>query len=661
MADLTALELWEEFGKPAFDSFTKSKQAVIKQFRPLEVLFQGGYQEYFKRCYEHYASFYALLDHERPRRLLDVYTPLSLVQAGAPGTTIEVKAYPKKLFQNDLQHLFVDSAGVGKTTLAKFIFLSAVESRERIPILVQLRDLAITDKVTLSQFIVNEVNTVGSKTLDVSSLADVLNTGQILLILDGLEELDDKSRGRVALEIESLLKLSPKCPLILTSRPDPVLTRFPALRAWTIERLSRKQAYDMIRKYEVDNKRADLLVSSIKRNPRIDVLESFLKVPLLVMLLIASFDHKQNIPLKRHIFFAQVYDALFDRHDNSKEGYTRSKNSGLAKDEFERVLRGMCFFLFKEGKYEFSESELKEALRKAGGAFPTLKFSQEAFLTDLKVTVPLLEKNGGVGLRFAHPSLQDYFSALCIERDIPQKERLLLDIYKNGRAEGASEMLRLYADIDPYTFKQCVLKDLAQKIVRDHAAFIANGEDSLKPSLSVVFSKTFFLKLIWVPNLFDEKHMVIRPQITAFRKYLKSDLKLKEYEQVLQLERFRFGAVLVVHTNEHGFFSALREEQPIEFLRRNTFAQTSKANGRTQLDSVALPLISVPNFSVENRIRSLSTEEIFDLVGDPNRAMKTWTYLSVDPMAADSFLRSADLEQRQHNEFLGYLDVSDKI
>lgn len=57
------------------------------------------------------------------------------------------------------------------------------------------------------------------------------------------------------------------------------------------------------------------------------MINEFLKNPLLVSLLFAAFDFKQTIPLKKHIFYRQVFDAYFDSHDLSKgDSYVHEKN-----------------------------------------------------------------------------------------------------------------------------------------------------------------------------------------------------------------------------------------------------------------------------------------------------------------------------------------------
>jgi hypothetical protein len=64
-------------------------------------------------------------------------------------------------------------------------------------------------------------------------------------------------------------------------------------------------------------KHQKLLVDILKGNEYKAVYE-YLTNPLLVSMLFAAFDFKQTIPLKKHLFYEQVYDAYFEKHDLTK-------------------------------------------------------------------------------------------------------------------------------------------------------------------------------------------------------------------------------------------------------------------------------------------------------------------------------------------------------
>ena len=88
-------------------------------------------------------------------------------------------------------------------------------------------------------------------------------------------------------------------------------------------------------------------------------------------MLFTNFEHKQSILFKRHIFYRQVFNALFDSHDLSKgDSFERAKYSKLDSDELDRVLRASDYFcLKKEIKIEFSRDRciqiIKESLKYA--------------------------------------------------------------------------------------------------------------------------------------------------------------------------------------------------------------------------------------------------------------------------------------------------------
>jgi NACHT domain len=636
-----ASQFFSKIGKPILDGLIGSKK-VKTSYQVLDAIFKGGYQSYFEKSFVHYARIYTFLDNDKPCDLLDVYTPLTLTQPSSAKLKIEINGFPKQLFNKALQHQIIDTAGVGKTTLARYIFLTAAQNKEFVPILVELRDIGVA-KMTLMEHLLSELRDLGGKVLTDVDFVSCLKTGQILLILDGLEELDEKSKSKVASNIETIIKQAPNCPIILTSRPDPVLQKFPTLTSWRISRLSRPQAYKFIRKYEQNPERAIALENVIKRNRNSDIIETFIGVPLLLILLIASFDHKNNIPIRRHILFSQVYDALFDRHDNRKGGYTREKKSKLAKDEFEKILRCTAYLLFDKHCYEFNESDLLKEIEKAKLVFPNIHFDPSHFIQDLLRQVPLVEQCAG-NLKFVHPTLQDYFAALFVDRDVKKKKELLLKLYNGGQLDGATDMLRLFADIDPDTFKQVICLDLAKRIETEFESFKSTFKNLRGESLIRTFNTTFFIRLLWVPQLFDETSRLKQASITTFRKFLKT--QNLGYEELILATRMNVGGLILCNLRSNSFFKAVRSDHPIDFLRIESFLKT-EGKEKNQAS------IFETNYGPD--IRFLNPEEVLDfLERDTSRSLLV-EMVSVDAQRAKEFIVAVEKQLEDKSSVLDFI------
>ena len=135
------------------------------------------------------------------------------------------------------------------------------------------------------------------------------------------------------------------------------------------------------------------------------MIDDFLQNPLLVSLLFVAFDYKQTIPLKKHIFYRQVYDAHFDSHDLSKgDGYVHEKKSKLDIDDFDKILRFIGFECIKQQKIEFSKDELLLIIEHAKTFCVGITFNASDLFEDLLKSVPLFCQDGGY-YKWVHKSL----------------------------------------------------------------------------------------------------------------------------------------------------------------------------------------------------------------------------------------------------------------
>ena len=142
---------------------------------------------------------------------------------------------------------------------------------------------------------------------------------------------------------------------------------------------------------------------------------------------------KQTIPLKKHIFYRQVFDAYFDSHDLSKgDGYVHEKKSKLDIDDFDKVMRRIGFECLRRQQIEFTKDELLNIVDTARANFPSLSFTSMGLLSDLLKAVPLFCQDG-VYYKWVHKSLQEYFAAEFIYKDSKSNQDAILSKLYNSK------------------------------------------------------------------------------------------------------------------------------------------------------------------------------------------------------------------------------------
>lgn len=449
--------LLENIVKPKVKEFSdKCKLEYEKNF----VSKWEHFGEYLYRTYKKYNIVNTLALKNQQKFLKNIYVPLTLETYISDNTThkkYKIEQFPSEMLQEYSGRLLItDTAGMGKSTLMKRMFIDVIENGYGIPIYIELRRLS--KERTILKEIHEQINSI-SKEFDEDLLLEFIQTGNFIFFLDGYDEISSDNRVSVTSDIQTFVSKAFDNSFILTSRPESALASFGDFQKATIAALTKKEAYELLRKYDNGGEVSRLLIEKL-RSGEYSMIDEFLRNPLLVSLLYTAFDHKQTIPLKKHIFYRQVYDAYFDAHDLSKgDSYIHDKKSKLDIDDFDRVLRYIGFLCITKQKIEFEKDEILSIIDKAKNYCRDLNFTSSDFLEDILCRVPLFCVDGNY-YKWVHKSLQEYFAARFIHKDCEKSSDVLNRVYESDNLDYYINMLDIYADVDLFDFKCTILKPL---------------------------------------------------------------------------------------------------------------------------------------------------------------------------------------------------------
>lgn len=440
--------------KPKIDKFVEECKLKYD-----ELLIPRGehFEEYLYRAYKKYSILNTLVFKNEQRYLKELYIPLTIVKEEhhtKDRTMVKMDKYPAEVINEYDKILITDTAGMGKSTLTKYLFLDVIENGHGIPIYIEMRRLA-KDRSIL-QDIQEQINSL-SKDFDHALLLRLIQTGGFVFFLDGYDEIPLGERSVVTTELQDFISKASNNIFIMTSRPEQALACFGDFQRFSINSLTKKEAYELLRKYDYQGTTSKRLIDELKTG-QYEMINEFLKNPLLVSLLFAAFDYKHTIPLKKHIFYRQVYDAYFDSHDLSKgDSYIHDKSSGLDIDDFERVLRFVGYKSLQHQKIEFDKTQLLEIIDEAKTYCLDIDFCSSNFLNDILTAVPLFCLDGQY-YKWVHKSLQEYFAAQFIFKDAKgAQDGILTALYNSHNIDQYINVLDLYYDIDNWGFRKCIL------------------------------------------------------------------------------------------------------------------------------------------------------------------------------------------------------------
>ncbi|MFT6240327.1 MAG: hypothetical protein ACJAQT_002414 [Akkermansiaceae bacterium] len=408
---------------------------------------------YLTRSIITYRHIKTLVFRNQQMLLNDLYQPLTLISHHS-GATTRVTGYPKNLLEEHRNILVRSTAGMGKSTMMRLMFINAVESKQcsRVPILIELRRLSTANDL-VSEVLNRCDPLVGTSRAEFLTMLD---QGAFVFFLDGYDEIRPSAREAVTTDLTSFIERAHKNIFVLTSRPDTALASFPSFQEFTISGLKLKESYELLNKYGRTDGHTQELVSRLKK-PAFKAIRSFLENPMLVSLLFIAYRHTPRLPYKKHLFYLQVYQAVFEEHDLSKDGLERQKHSGLDISDFEKILRHAAFNGSRLGSLEYSYIDLVSLLERSSN-FNGIKCSAPDFIKDLTSTVPLFIRDGSY-YSWGHKSLQDYFSARFIETvGGTLRNQLLRKIYDSDSVQRFAHILEVYREMNPRSFRETILR-----------------------------------------------------------------------------------------------------------------------------------------------------------------------------------------------------------
>ena len=245
-------------------------------------------------------------------------------------------------------------------------------------------------------------------------IGDVSNQERILVILDGWNELPEKSKHHVDNVLaRSVLK---RCYVMVTTRERPELRkRFKFNLCLRMKELSEVDSFDYIRKHfknteTEESSKGERLIEEIKRNR---LLQGFLSDrPNLLLLCLLYEDHEGQLPSSSSDLYQALVRSLLRRFCVKQKLKTNEEDMDLTK-QFEREILAIGEVAWKSllnFRHSFREDDLKLERRDEMSITLGLGFvyKEESFKRSEPHHV----------FTFVHKTFQDYLAALYVAHNL---------------------------------------------------------------------------------------------------------------------------------------------------------------------------------------------------------------------------------------------------
>lgn len=424
------VDLVKEFLNPVLSGL---KNISKKKYDQLSIDMNFAFKKYLERSYEKNSKTKTLLYRDTPVNLKQFYVRTDLIVGSSrvKNSVIDEKSFVKSILSK--RRLIIEgSAGTGKSTFGKSIFIELVESQnDLLPIFLELRLLNNQSGMSLFDFIFKSISDVEHR-ITQEMLNYAILHGRILFIFDGFDEIHSEYREKYEKEIIELSSNNHNIRCIVSSRVDPRFSSWHEFQQYRMLPLDKSKALQLISKLDYDTQIKDAFILELD-NSLFDKHQSFAQNPLLLTMMLLTYEQIAEIPTKIHLFYEQAFQTLFNKHDSLKSLYKRKSFSALPLDDFKKTLSAFCVLSYSDRKYSFTE---KDVLTYIGNAnkITNINVSPKLVFADLLDSVCLIQRDG-LGYTFTHRSFQEYFTALFLVNYSAQNSFEVIDkiAYLNDR------------------------------------------------------------------------------------------------------------------------------------------------------------------------------------------------------------------------------------
>ena len=446
-----------------------------------------AFENYLRKTKDKNIKIKTLIYRREP---VDLYSFYECVGVKCKGEIVETNTINNILeFGNKI--IITGTGGIGKSILLKHLFLDSIMHTGYIPVLLELRSLnTLLEKDDFDLVKVLYENLINNGfDLEYEFYEYSLKNGAYIFLLDGYDELNRANAQLIAQSIKDMSDKYSNNKFIMSSRPSDEFIGWNDFLEMTACNLTKEQALSLIKKIKFDETIKEKFYKELDES-LFEKYESFASNPLLLNIMLLTFESHAAVPDNLIDFYDNAFSALFNMHDATKDSYVRDIRSKLSCEEFKNILAHICLKTYFKNEFEFSEAKLndyiKDALIKTGFSENLLSNYRE----DLVSSVCILVKDG-LNYKFSHRSFQEYFAAWYMCKLTDEYQTTLFKAHlKKSFLSPSNIFLPILYNMQKDKFNKIFLCPYIEKIKKDY--------DNLG------FSLDFFAKIFEGISLRDE-------------------------------------------------------------------------------------------------------------------------------------------------------------
>jgi hypothetical protein len=441
---------WENFGdqvKPGFLSFLKRKWEDAKENNENIFYTEKSWKEFnwgkaaerYKKHMQEIYGYIRVIGTTEPIPIGDIFTDVYILEQPQAYRRFDISRLQD--IQDDPERLgdgtrtrglkvvvskrghrlyILGKPGAGKTTFLKYLVHQTIIADElnKLPIFVTLRDWDV-ENVELIDFISQQFSVCNFPNAK-PFIEYLLETGQAIVLFDGLDEVPEHNKQRVVTteEMQSFWRKYQKTQIIITCRiaaTDYSFTEFTYIEMADFDEYQvDRYAQNWFRK---EPEKAKAFLKELKK-PENRGLHELGHSPLLLSMICLAYDETLVIPKRRVELYEDALDALLKKWDASRniqrDEIYKKLSLGRKRQMFSRIATEG----FEKGKIFFLQRHLAKDIELYLKNLPPDDTDEiidgETVLQAIEAQHGILVERASKIYAFAHLTFQEYFTAKYI-------------------------------------------------------------------------------------------------------------------------------------------------------------------------------------------------------------------------------------------------------
>ena len=341
---------------------------------------------------------------------------------------------------NELQrYIVLGKPGAGKTTYLKYLALRSIDKEadikdRKIPIFITLKELS-DKQISLVEYITEQFDISGLPEAE-PFIEQILKNGKCLLLLDGLDEVDEERKSIIIQEIIDYSDKYDGNQFVISCRIAAYNHWFQRFHDMEMADFNEGQIEQFVINWFTAKGEPETGMECFEKMKGNKSLLDMASTPLLLILLCIAFDENYDFQTNRAELYREAIQALLKKWDSTRRIKRKEIYRNLTPNRKEQLFSIIAMATFSRGQYFIPELEILDFIQKyifhlPGAEEDSISIDAEDVLREMIAQHGIIIPRAKRVYSFAHLTFQEYFTAKFIveNRDTGTLKNLVAEYF----------------------------------------------------------------------------------------------------------------------------------------------------------------------------------------------------------------------------------------